>query len=80
MTLAFGRISGLGACTLLALLMVSVLPASGQTPAQQKPLMCHRGSPTPKIVPSLLEQYSERNTREALRCYAAQFWSWFSMT
>ena len=133
----------MGACTLLVLLVASVLPASGQTPAQPKPLMaedvftnvqvlkgipvnqfmetmgffsaalgynctnchgdqvlgnwakyaddtpvkrtarrmvgvaatinktlfggreavtcytCHRGSPTPKIVPSLLEQYSE---------------------
>jgi len=143
MKLGFGRILGTGACTLLVLLVASVSPAAGQTPAQQKPLMaedvftnvqvlkgipvnqfmetmgffsaalgynctnchgdqvlgnwakyaddtpvkrtarrmvtvaatinktlfggreavtcytCHRGSPTPKIVPSLLEQYSE---------------------
>jgi photosynthetic reaction center cytochrome c subunit len=143
MKLGFARILRMGACTLLVLLVASVLPASGQTPAQQKPLMaedvftnvqvlkgipvnqfmetmgffsaalgynctnchgdevlgnwakyaddtpvkrtarrmvtvaatinktlfggreavtcytCHRGSPTPKIVPSLLEQYSE---------------------
>jgi len=143
MKLGFTRILGMGACTLLVLLVASVLPASGQTPAQPKPLMaedvftnvqvlkgipvnqfmetmgffsaalgynctnchgdqvlgnwakyaddtpvkrtarrmvgvaatinktlfggreavtcytCHRGSPTPKIVPSLLEQYSE---------------------
>jgi photosynthetic reaction center cytochrome c subunit len=143
MKLGFARILRMGACTLLVLLAASVSPASGQTPAQQKPLMaedvftnvqvlkgipvnqfmetmgffsaalgynctnchgdqvlgnwakyaddtpvkrtarrmvtvaatinktlfggreavtcytCHRGSPTPKIVPSLLEQYSE---------------------
>src|SRR5580765_4665426 len=39
MKVAFGRISRLGAYTLLALLAASVLPASGQTPAQPKPLM-----------------------------------------
>ena len=139
----FTRILRMGAGTLLALLLANVLPASGQTPAQPKPLMaedvftnvqvlkgipvnqfmetmgffsaalgynctnchgdevlgnwakyaddtpvkrtarrmvevvttinktlfggreavtcytCHRGSPTPKVVPSLLEQYSE---------------------
>src|SRR6266852_9902165 len=143
MKLGFTRILGMGACTLLVLLVASVLPASGQTPAQPKPLLaedvfknvqvlkgipvnqfmetmgffsaalgynctnchgdevlsnwekyaddipvkrtarrmiqvvntinknlfggreavtcytCHRGSPTPKIVPSLMEQYSE---------------------
>ena len=143
MKLGFARILRMGACPPLALLAASVLPASGQTPAQPKPLMaedvftnvqvlkgipvnqfmetmgffsaalgynctnchgdqvlgnwakyaddtpvkrtarrmvtvaatinktlfggreavtcytCHRGSPTPKIVPSLLEQYSE---------------------
>src|SRR6266478_1152314 len=143
MKLGFARILRMGACTLLVLLVASVLPASGQTPAQPKPLMaedvftnvqvlkgipvnqfmetmgffsaalgynctnchgndvlgnwekyaddipvkrtarrmvqvvntinknlfggreavtcytCHRGSPTPKIVPSLMEQYSE---------------------
>jgi hypothetical protein len=143
MKLGFARILRMGACTLLVLLVASELPASGQTPAQPKPLMaedvftnvqvlkgipvnqfmetmgffsaalgynctnchgdqvlgnwakyaddtpvkrtarrmvtvaatinktlfggreavtcytCHRGSPTPKIVPSLLEQYSE---------------------
>jgi photosynthetic reaction center cytochrome c subunit len=143
MKLGFARILRMGACTLLVLLVASVLPATGQTPAQPKPLMaedvftnvqvlkgipvnqfmetmgffsaalgynctnchgdqvlgnwakyaddtpvkrtarrmvtvaatinktlfggreavtcytCHRGSPTPKIVPSLLEQYSE---------------------
>ena len=143
MKLGFARILRMGPCTLLVLLAASVLPASGQTPAQPKPLMaedvftnvqvlkgipvnqfmetmgffsaalgynctnchgdqvlgnwakyaddtpvkrtarrmvtvaatinktlfggreavtcytCHRGSPTPKIVPSLLEQYSE---------------------
>src|SRR5712671_6459093 len=143
MKLGFGRSSGMGASTFLALLLASVPPATGQTTAQQKPLMaedvftnvqvlkgipvnqfmetmgffsaalgynctnchgdqvlgnwakyaddtpvkrtarrmvtvaatinktlfggreavtcytCHRGSPTPKIVPSLLEQYSQ---------------------
>src|SRR6202165_1640468 len=143
MKLGFARILRMGACPPLALLAASVSPASGQTPAQQKPLMaedvftnvqvlkgipvnqfmetmgffsaalgynctnchgtevlgnwekyandtpekntarrmvlvaktinqslfagreavtcytCHRGSPTPKVVPSLLEQYSE---------------------
>jgi len=143
MKLGFARILGMGAGTLLVLLAASVSPASGQAPAQQKPLMaedvfknvqvlkgipvnqfmetmgffsaalgynctnchgdevlgnwakyaddtpvkrtarrmvevartinktlfggreavtcytCHRGSPTPKIVPSLMEQYSE---------------------
>src|SRR5712691_12035209 len=143
MKLGFGRSSGMGASTFLALLLASVPPATGQTPAQQKPLMaedvftnvqvlkgipvnqfmetmgffsaalgynctnchgdevlgnwekyatdipvkrtarrmiqvvntinkdlfggreavtcytCHRGSPTPKVIPSLMEQYSE---------------------
>src|SRR5216684_3551565 len=143
MKLGFTRILGMGACTLLVLLVASVLPASGQTPAQPKPLMaedvfknvqvlkgipvnqfmetmgffsaalgynctnchgdavlgnwekyaddipvkrtarrmiqvvntinkdlfggreavtcytCHRGGPTPKVIPSLMEQYSE---------------------
>src|SRR5216683_929660 len=143
MKLGFGRSSGMGASTFLALLLASVPPATGQTPAQEKALMaedvfknvqvlkgipvnqfmetmgffsaalgynctnchgdevlgnwekyaddtpvkrtarrmvqvvstinkslfggreavtcytCHRGSPTPKVVPSLMEQYSE---------------------
>ena len=143
MKLRSSRILRMGRCALFALLTASVWPASGQTPAPQKPLMaedvftnvqvlkgipvnqfmetmgffsaalgynctnchgdqvlgnwakyaddtpvkrtarrmvevartinktlfggreavtcytCHRGSPTPKIVPSLLEQYSE---------------------